>query len=226
MEKSNLVDSLFKEDSPIKQILKMKKINMTQTFNEKTKYVIKNKYKIFSPLKVKEAKTIYMNLPKRNSLSNTKYSKTEKNIIHSYRNNISIKDFKIKRKNALNKLTKKINYFNKNYFIESDKLYNYNNYIGRNRKNNYPIIKKDMFTFSYPYSFDKIYRKEEKLIPIHSEKIMKYTENYFNSPNKNQIRNTNLTELIPDIQIKKKYNNYILFEMNKYYQKKNKHFKI
>ena len=226
MEKSNLVDSLFKEDSPIKQILKMKKINMTQTFNEKTKYVIKNKYKIFSPLKVKEAKTIYMNLPKRNSLSNTKYSKTEKNIIHSYRNNISIKDFKIKRKNALNKLTKKINYFNKNYFIESDKLYNYNNYIGRNRKNNYPIIKKDMFTFSYPYSFDKIYRKEEKLIPIHSEKIMKYTENYFNSPNKNQIRNTNLTELIPDIQIKKKYNNYILFEMNKYYQMKNKHFKI
>jgi hypothetical protein len=226
MEKSNLVDSLFKEDSPIKQILKMKKINMTQTFNEKTKYVIKNKYKIFSPLKVKEAKTIYMNLPKRNSLSNTKYSKTEKNIIHSYRNNISIKDFKIKRKNAINKLTKKINYFNKNYFIESDKLYNYNNYIGRNRKNNYPIIKKDMFTFSYPYSFDKIYRKEEKLIPIHSEKIMKYTENYFNSPNKNQIRNTNLTELIPDIQIKKKYNNYILFEMNKYYQKKNKHFKI
>ena len=167
-----------------------------------------------------------MNLPKRNSLSNTKYSKTEKNIIHSYRNNISIKDFKIKRKNAINKLTKKINYFNKNYFIESDKLYNYNNYIGRNRKNNYPIIKKDMFTFSYPYSFDKIYRKEEKLIPIHSEKIMKYTENYFNSPNKNQIRNTNLTELIPDIQIKKKYNNYILFEMNKYYQKKNKHFKI
>lgn len=226
MEKSNLVDSLFKEDSPIKQILKMKKINMTQTFNEKTKYVIKNKYKIFSPLKVKEAKTIYMNLPKRNSLSNTKYSKTEKNIIHSYRNNISIKDFKIKRKNAINKLTKKINYFNKNYFIESDKLYNYNNYIGRNRKNNYPIIKKDMFTFSYPYSFDKIYRKEEKLIPIHSEKIMKYTENYFNSPNKNQIRNTNLTELIPDIQIKKKYNNYILFEMNKYYQMKNKHFKI
>ena len=226
MEKSNLVDSLFKEDSPIKQILKMKKINMTQTFNEKTKYVIKNKYKIFSPLKVKEAKTIYMNLPKRNSLSNTKYSKTEKNIIHSYRNNISIKDFKIKRKNAINKLTKKINYFNKNYYIESDKLNNYNNYIGRNRKNNYPIIKKDMFTFSYPYSFDKIYRKEEKLIPIHSEKIMKYTENYFNSPNKNQIRNTNLTELIPDIQIKKKYNNYILFEMNKYYQKKNKHFKI
>ena len=221
-----MVDSLFKEDSPIKQILKMKKINMTQTFNEKTKYVIKNKYKIFSPLKVKEAKTIYMNLPKRNSLSNTKYSKTEKNIIHSYRNNISIKDFKIKRKNAINKLTKKINYFNKNYFIESDKLYNYNNYIGRNRKNNYPIIKKDMFTFSYPYSFDKIYRKEEKLIPIHSEKIMKYTENYFNSPNKNQIRNTNLTELIPDIQIKKKYNNYILFEMNKYYQMKNKHFKI
>ena len=55
---------------------------------------------------------------------------------------------------------------------------------------------------------------------------MKYTENYFNSPNKNQIRNTNLTELIPDIQIKKKYNNYVLFEMNKYYQMKNKHFKI
>ena len=226
MEKSNLVDSLFKEESPIKQILKLKKINMTQTFNEKTQCIIKKKYKIFSPLKVKEAKTIYMNLPKRNSLSNTKYSKTEKNIIHSYRNNISIKDFKIKRKNAINKLTKKINYFNKNYFIESDKLYNYNNYIGRNRKNNYPMIKTDIFTFSYPYSFDKIYRKEEKLIPIHSEKIMKYTENYFNSPNKNQIRNTNLTELIPDIQIKKKYNNYILFEMNKYYQKKNKHFKI
>ncbi len=35
-----------------------------------------------------------------------------------------------------------------------------------------------------------------------------------------------MSELIPDIRRKKRINNYLLFEMNEYYKKRNTHFKF
>ena len=135
------------------------------------------------------------------------------------------------RKGKLLKLSKLFQNTNQNYYIES----NLNRfYHSENReKNKQKIIPKikhntiEKFGMLPYHSFENKnkYKKKtdnikfnEKLIPIHSEKVIQYTENYFHIPSKSISPLSDMSELIPDIRRKKRINNYLLFEMNEYYQ--------
>jgi hypothetical protein len=143
------------------------------------------------------------------------------------------------RKGKLLKLSKLFKNTNQNYYIESNlNRFYHSEKRESNKQKIIPKIKQDKsekYRIIPYHSFENKnkYKKKndkikfnERLIPIHSEKVIQYTENHFHIPSKSKSPLSDMSELIPDIRRKKRINNYLLFEMNEYYKKRNTHFKF
>lgn len=221
-------------------ILKLKKnkklkIKKLETFNINKVYNINNHAYIKD-----ETKENNLN---KNKLLCDKGIMTENILNNSTKTYLTlIKDLNY-RKNSLN-LTKTYDINNKkrnNYYTESKLKKFYNSEINlRYKQKIFPLIlkkekkiNKNLITrFNYESRNRKLKIKKEynnsvKLIPIHCQNIINYTEDYLDNKNiKSKSPNSDFSELIPDVRKKKRLRHFLLFQMNDYYQKNNTHFKF
>ena len=243
--KFNISTKQFKDNSnqtlSLKDLINFDKLKNTNKKN--IKLISESNFNIHT---ININKNILEKIKLNSNLNNIHKNKSifqNNNLTNSHQTYLTLTRDNIKlRKGKLLKISKLFQNTNHNYYIESNlNRFYYSENREKNKQKIIPKIKQDKNNkynnFScqsyenfenknkYKKRNDKI-KLNENLIPIHSEKIIQYTENYFHLPSKSKSPLSDMSELIPDIRRKKRINNYLLFEMNEYYKKRNTHFKF